>query len=111
MWDDFKDTLDNAGLPEAWLECYSNNVAPIKNKFIKRESNWIGKTYSNPFENSESNQVRNNDSNQVGTSGQRRSSDADYGASVRYLMVQWSGLWSSGGVLAVIVTLTDNIGP
>ena len=39
--DYFEDTLANVGLPEAWLEWYSNDVTQIKNKSIKRETRSI----------------------------------------------------------------------
>ena len=69
----FEDTLTKVGLPEAWLECDSDDVTQIENNCVKRvsnqiekwvkscqnrESNWIGKTESNPVKNRESNQVR-----------------------------------------------------
>ena len=44
--DYFEDTLDNVGLPEAWLEWYSNNETQIKNKYVICESNRIEKQLS-----------------------------------------------------------------
>ena len=39
----FEDTLANMGLPEALLECDSNRVTRVKNKYVRRESNRIEK--------------------------------------------------------------------
>ena len=39
----FEYTLDNVGLPEAWLEQDSNDVTKIENKCVKHESNQIEK--------------------------------------------------------------------
>ena len=44
------------GLPEARLECDSNYLTQIENKYVKRESNRI-KKLNNPVKNGESNQV------------------------------------------------------
>ena len=119
MLDYFKYTLANVGLPEAWLKLKSNYMTQIKNKFVKRKSNWIKGTESNPVENCELNQVGNNelnqvrhgDSNQVGNGGQCGTSDADYGTSVGYLMQQWEVSLHIGGLLAVILTLAEMPGP
>ena len=35
----FPDNLANVGLPEAWLDCDSNCVTQIENKYARRESN------------------------------------------------------------------------
>ena len=37
MLDSLEDNLTNVGLPEAWMECDSNDVTQIKNNCIKRE--------------------------------------------------------------------------
>ena len=39
MSDYFEDTLANEGFPEAWLDCDSNDLIRIKNKWVKRELN------------------------------------------------------------------------
>ena len=46
----FEDSQANVVLPEAWLEWLSNDVTQIRNKPVKRESDWIGKTEPNPVE-------------------------------------------------------------
>ena len=38
-----EDTLANVGLPEAWLKCDLNCVTRVKNKYVRCESNRIGK--------------------------------------------------------------------
>ena len=44
MLEYFGDTLANVGLPEAWLECGSNCVTRIENKYVRHKSNRIEKT-------------------------------------------------------------------
>ena len=62
----FKDTLANMGLPEAWLECVLNCVNRVESKYVRRESNRIGKNESNKIDTTiESNQIENRESNQV----------------------------------------------
>ena len=80
----------------------------IDNKWVKRESNQIGRVNeSNPVKNRESNQVGNYESNQVGNGesnqvgnseldrfincGQCGTSDDDDGINFRYLKCQWAG--------------------
>ena len=43
MLDYFEDTLSNMGLPEAWLECDSNDTTKIGKKYVKCKSNQIKK--------------------------------------------------------------------
>ena len=46
IFDHFEDTLANIGLLELWIKWYYNDLIWIKNKSVKRESNWIGKKLS-----------------------------------------------------------------
>ena len=46
MLGDFEYTLANVGLPETWLERYSNDVDQIENKYVKcelnrKKNNWL----------------------------------------------------------------------
>ena len=82
MLDYFEEDLANVGLPEAWLEFYSNDVTQIENKCVKRESNQIEKSESNPVKNRESNKFRNNDLNQVGNNESRGTANPNDGACV-----------------------------
>ena len=102
--DYFIDTMANLGLPEAWLEWDSNDVAWIENTRAEIGSICIKKAESNIDKNHELNQVGNGESNQVGNrelkqvvngefswvrnGGQSGTVDADYGANIRYLMHQ-----------------------
>ena len=54
MFDYFKDTCENVGLPEAWQVWDLNVVAQIENICVKREYNWFF---------NEENPVKNRDSN------------------------------------------------
>ena len=64
----FGNTLENVGLPEAWLECDSNCVTQIKNKYVRRESNRVKKIVSNQIETTiESNQIESHSSQASGS--------------------------------------------
>ena len=82
-------------LPEAWMGCNSNYVTWIEIN-IKCESNQIElveKSKSNPVINSESDQVKTVWSNEVRYGGQRKTSNANYSAHVRYMWGEMSGLF------------------
>ena len=110
----FEDTLANVGLPEAWLKCDSNCVTQIENKYVRHESNRIGKK-------SESSQIETTiEYNQTKLqlslikskivsiiklkTVTRKTADTDDGASVRKLMQWCAGSWCNDAVLAVIAT-------
>ena len=61
----------------------------IENKYVKCQSNQIGKTESNPFKNGESNQVGNSESDRVRNGDQRRTVDAYGRACVSLSMHLW----------------------
>ena len=79
MLDYFKDTLVNVGLPEALLECYSNGVTRIGNKFLKCEPNRIGgepsQIQSKTLSQKQSKTVIQVNSNQVKQGDHRRTDD------------------------------------
>ena len=87
----FGDTLANVGLPEAWLECDSNFVTRIKNKYIGREYNQIEKKIeSNQIKTTiKSNQIGGNDPNTVGNGCHNGTAGANDGPSAGYLMWRW----------------------
>ena len=79
----FKDTLANEGLPEDLLNCDSNFVTWIENKYIRHELNRSKKTSessqikttikSNQIKTPiESNKIENRDLNQIQTYGQQK---------------------------------------
>ena len=115
MFDYYKDTLSNVGLPESWLNRSRMMWLKLR-KCVKTELNGGEKTESNLVKNrdsdqvkhGESNTVKHGESNQVKYSEHRGTADVDYDTSVRYLTAQWSGYWQSGRVITVIVKSADH---
>ena len=90
----FRNTLANVGLTKASLEYDSNFVTRIENKYVRCESNRIGKAieYNQIEITIEYNQIeKTSDSNPFGNGCQHGTADADDGASVGYLMQLWAG--------------------
>ena len=70
----------------------------------------MGKSGSKQVVNGESNQIINDESNPVGNSDQHETDDGDDGVCVGYLIRQWAGSCTGGGVILVIVTLVEILG-
>ena len=81
----------------------------IKNKYIRCEWNKIRKKIeSDQIETTiESNQNENCESYRVKNGCQHKTTDAEDGASVGYLIQKWEGCWCSGAVFVVILIAAE----